>query len=72
MGREINDAWYGTESRIERYAPWYAAKVVVFYPSVFDVRGVRAGPGHRLTNFMLHFTSYVRGATGLDGLAPDN
>eukprot|EP01043_Picozoa_sp_COSAG02_P011526 COSAG02_NODE_424_length_22575_cov_79.088361_22_plen_501_part_00 len=72
MGREMNNAWYGTGSRVERYAPWNAAQVVVFYPSVFDVRGVHAGPGDRLTNFMQHFVNYVRGATGLDGLAPDN
>jgi hypothetical protein len=72
MGREMNNAWYSSGSRIDRYAPWYAAQVVVFYPSVFDVRGVRAGPGGQLTNFMQHFTNYVRGATGIDGLAPDN
>lgn len=71
LGREVNNPWYSTESRIERYAPWYAAEVVCFYPSVFDTRGVSAGPGNLSTSMMQHFANYVRGANGLDGLAPN-
>ena len=55
MGREINNAWFSTDTRIERYAPWYAAEVVCFYPSVFDMRGVPAGEGGKSTNMMQHF-----------------
>jgi hypothetical protein len=68
LGREVNNAWFSTESRIERYAPWYAAEVVALYPSVFDVRGVPAGEGKLSTNLMQHFVAYCRGANMLDGL----
>jgi hypothetical protein len=39
---------------------------VCFYPSVFDGAGVRVGNGS--TSFVEHFVSYVRGASGLDGV----
>lgn len=50
LGREINMPWYAQHS--QRFAPWDAAKFVVFYPNPFDVR-VPAGPRH--------FVAYVRG-----------
>lgn len=68
MGREINNAWFSSDSRIERYAPWYAAEIVCLYPSVFDVRGVAAGEGKLSTNLMQHFVAYCRGANMVDGL----
>lgn len=68
LGREINNAWFSTDSRIERYAPWYAAEVVCLYPSVFDTRGVAAGESKLSTNLMQHFVAYCRGANMLDGL----
>jgi hypothetical protein len=68
LGRELNNAWFSTDSRIQRYAPWYAAEVVCLYPSVFDVRGVSAWQDKLSTNLMQHFVAYVRGANMLDGL----
>ena len=68
FGREVNNPWYGL--RPENYAPWNEAKVVLFYPSIFDLRSPAAGPGNKSTVAMQHFASYVRGANGLDGVAP--
>ena len=68
FGREVNNPWYGL--RPENYAPWNAAKVILFYPSIFDLRSPAAGPGNKSTVAMQHFASYVRGANGLDGVAP--
>lgn len=70
MGREINTPWFGQGVQAARYAPWGAAQLVLFYPSVFDVRGRASGPENRSTNLMQHFVNYVRGANGLDGLTP--
>jgi hypothetical protein len=72
MGNEINQGWFGDVERQDRYAAWRYAEVVCMYPSVFDVRGIAAGPGGKSTNLMQHFASYVRGANGLDGTAPDH
>ena len=57
LGREVNQRWYATLP--ERYAPWNAAKVVVFYPSPFDPRTPSWGK---------HFIAYARGATGRNDL----
>lgn len=54
LGAEINIAWYG--HRPERYAPWHAAEIVVFYPPPLDPR---------VPHWLEHFTAYVRGAAGL-------
>ena len=70
MGVELNNPWYGDVTRETRYAPWRYATVVALYPSVFDTRSVPAGPGLRSTSMMQHFAAYVRGANGLDGVAP--
>ncbi len=51
------------------FAPWRFAEVVMFYPSVFDLRSVSAGPGKTSTVMMQHFVSYVRGANNLPGVA---
>jgi hypothetical protein len=53
LGREINMAWFG--HRPERYAPWHAAEVVVFYPPPFDPR---------VPGWEKHFVAYVKGANG--------
>lgn len=52
------------------FAPWRYAQVVLFYPSVFDLRSVPAGPAEKSTVMLQHFASYVRGANGLAGVAP--
>ncbi len=57
LGREINTPWYGQQP--ERYAPWGAAEVVVFYPPPFDSRAPAWGK---------HFVAYARGAAGIDEL----
>jgi len=57
LGREVNQRWYSTLP--ERYAPWNAAKVVVFYPAPFDPRTPAWGK---------HFIAYARGATGRNDL----
>jgi hypothetical protein len=57
LGGEINLPWYGQQP--ERYAPWDAAEVVVFYPPPFDGRTPAWGK---------HFVAYARGAAGLDEL----
>ena len=59
IGREVNNAWFSTDTRIERYAPWYAAEVVCFYPSVFDVRGVPAGTVSDCPPLSLHLTPFL-------------
>jgi hypothetical protein len=57
LGAEVNIGWYGANPM--RYAPWNAAKVVVFYPGAFDPRSPAWGK---------HFVAYVRGATGVKKL----
>lgn len=57
LGREINTPWYGQQP--DRFAPWGAAVIVVFYPPPFDARTPAWGK---------HFVAYARGATGLDEL----
>ena len=57
LGREINTPWYG--QRPDRFAPWGAAEIVVFYPPPFDTRTPAWGK---------HFVAYARGAAGLDEL----
>ncbi|MEK6674621.1 MAG: hypothetical protein AABZ47_03080 [Planctomycetota bacterium] len=61
IGAEINDPRYGAEP--ERYAPWNAAKVVVFYPQPFDPR---------TPSWAKHFVAYVRGANGIEALPKGN
>ena len=70
FGAEINQPWYGEPGREHMFAPWRYSQVVMFYPSIFDVRSVSAGPGRKSTVMMQHFASYVRGANGLAGVAP--
>ena len=53
LGRELNNPWFALDP--ERFAPWDAAKVVVFYPAPFDPRAPAWGK---------HFVAYVRGAAG--------
>jgi hypothetical protein len=59
LGAELNQPWYG--QRPERFAPWNAAKVVVFYPAPFNTKTPQWGK---------HFVAYVRGASGMKSL-PD-
>jgi len=54
LGLEINNKWYG--DRPKRFAPWNAAKVVIFYPGPFS-RDYKCWPKH--------FVAYVRGANGV-------
>ena len=57
--------------RPENYAPWGEAQVVLLFPSPLnDYEMEPAGPGNTSTVGMQHFASYVRGANGLDGVAP--
>lgn len=60
----------GAEGRENMFAPWRYAQVVMFYPSVFDLRSVPAGPDEKSTVMLQHFASYVRGASGVAGVAP--
>ena len=57
LGRELNQKWYSTQP--DRFAPWSAAKVVVFYPSPFDPRTPSWGK---------HFIAYARGAVNRNDL----
>jgi hypothetical protein len=57
LGREINTPWYGQQP--DRFAPWGAAQIVVFYPPPFDARTPAWGK---------HFVAYARGAAGIDEL----
>jgi hypothetical protein len=57
LGAEINHPWYAR--RPERFAPWDAARIVVFYPKPFC---------H--TVWVRHFVAYVRGANGVRELPP--
>jgi len=57
LGAELNEPWYG--DRPDRFAPWKAAKVVVFYPAPFNPKSPAWGK---------HFVAYVRGATGVKSL----
>lgn len=57
LGAELNQPWYG--QRPERFAPWNAAKVVVFYPAPFNPKTPQWGK---------HFVAYVRGANGVKSL----
>ena len=66
IGAELNLRWYG--DRADVFAPWHMAEAVVFYPSVFDERGVPArGDQQSLetTSFMAHFVAYVNGASNI-------
>jgi len=58
LGREINNAWYGTPERAERFAPWHLAKIVIFYPQPFG----------KSPHWGQHFVAYVRGANGIKQL----
>lgn len=60
----------GAPGRENMFAPWRYAQVVMFYPSVLDVRSLPAGPDGKSTIMMQHFVSYVRGANGVPGVAP--
>jgi hypothetical protein len=52
LGAEVNNAWYGSPERSERFAPWNMAKVAIFYPEPFG----------RSIHWPEHFVAYVRGA----------
>jgi hypothetical protein len=67
MGRELNEPAYADR---HGFPAWGNAKAVIFYPSVFETRSPAAGPGDNSTVIMQHFASYVRGAAGMDGVAP--
>ena len=72
MGREVNGLDAPWDERwSEGFAPWDAAKVVCLFPGVFDQRSaaVAVGGGNSTVSLQ-HFVNYVRGATGLAGLAP--
>ena len=60
IGAELNLKWFG--DRPDIFAPWHTAEAVVFYPSVFDERGVPT-PGDQAhlgtTSFMQHFVIQV-------------
>lgn len=58
LGAEINQEWYGTPERSQRFAPWNKAKVIIFYPEPF-VRTPFWGE---------HFVAYVRGANAVKNL----
>lgn len=53
IGMEINHPWFGKPEQVDRFAPWHAAKVVVFYPPPFFPKTPAWGR---------HFVAYVRGA----------
>ena len=72
MGVEVNNPYYGDAMRETMYAPWRYATAVAIYPLVLDTRSSPAGPGLQSTSMMQHFVSYVRGANGLDGVAPND
>ncbi|MCX5807665.1 MAG: hypothetical protein NT010_16620 [Proteobacteria bacterium] len=57
IGAEINNKWFG--DRPERFAPWHAAKVVIFFPAPFY---------QKFPSWPKHFVAYVRGANGLTTL----
>lgn len=52
LGAELNHAWFGQPERHNRFAPWNAAKIAVFYPEPFG----------RSPSWGEHFVAYVRGA----------
>ncbi len=51
LGAEINDPWYA--DRASQFAPYHAAKYVIFWPNAFD---------ERVPDWGRHFVAYVRGA----------
>jgi len=57
LGAELNVKAYGDQSK--KYAPYNRAKVVIFYPPLFD---------KRVKHWARHFIAYVRGATGVGEL----
>lgn len=50
LGAHIDNPWYG--NRPERYGPWNACQIVMFYPEPFG----------RTEDWGRHFIAYVRGA----------
>lgn len=54
LGAEINDPWYS--DRASQFAPYHAAKYVIFWPTAFD---------DRVADWGRHFVAYVRGAHGI-------
>ena len=63
-------SYSGFHGAYQMFAPWQYTEVVCLYPFVFDLRSPSAGPGNLSTVMMQHFVSYIRGAHGLDGVAP--
>jgi hypothetical protein len=57
IGAEINDPWYG--DRPTQFAPWHAAKSVIFWPAPWE---------ERIPNWPRHFVAYVRGAHNITEL----
>ena len=62
LGAQINQPKFEHSN----WGPWERATAAIFYPSVFDPRGVdsQLTPGAS-SNLMDHFVAYVRGATGM-------
>lgn len=52
----------------DAFAPWDTAEVVCLYPSILDARGETTAGGS--TSLVDHFVAYIRGASGLEGVAP--
>ena len=57
FGAELNVKAYGDQPK--KYAPYNRAKVIIFYPPLFDKRA---------KHWARHFIAYVRGATGVKEL----
>jgi len=57
FGAELNIKSYGDQAK--KYAPYNRAKVIIFYPPLFDKRA---------KHWAKHFIAYVRGATGVKEL----
>ena len=74
LGTELNNltqyssAWHPGFSTAEAFAPWNFSQVVCLYPSILDPRAQPTAGGSS-TSMVEHFVAYVRGATGLEGLA---
>ena len=62
LGAEINHPWFGAPERHERFAPWNAARIAVFYPE----------PMGRPPRWGQHFVAYVRGAHLIKSLPDDD
>ena len=64
---QYSSAWHPGFSTADAFAPWNFSQVVCLYPSVLDPRGA-ATQGGASTSLVDHLVSYIRGATGLEGV----